>query len=255
MQYSFFPDRPEVPIDGWRAFALQYWSDFSHFGVWRSWLARLVWDQEAEGSNPFTPTIIDIFIKKRYEILFVMLNMSKEKILHIGTGGTIDGCVPEYPEIERLGAVFPDFYHVDKFVRSIFQVHADFESERVCKKDSREITDDDRMEIVKKIREAFQTGVRRFLITHGTYTMPETGIFIIQNLADEVREQVSVVLTGSMYPWSLIGSDAPMNLGAALSSLLNSKEALGVMISMHGKLFHPSKVRKDVEKLLFEETE
>ena len=26
-------------------------------GVWRSWLARLVWDQEVEGSSPFTPTI------------------------------------------------------------------------------------------------------------------------------------------------------------------------------------------------------
>ena len=25
-------------------------------GVWRSWLARLVWDQEVEGSSPFTPT-------------------------------------------------------------------------------------------------------------------------------------------------------------------------------------------------------
>jgi hypothetical protein len=27
------------------------------FGVWRSWLARLVWDQEAGGSSPLTPTI------------------------------------------------------------------------------------------------------------------------------------------------------------------------------------------------------
>ena len=27
------------------------------FGVWRSWLARAVWDREVEGSNPFTPTI------------------------------------------------------------------------------------------------------------------------------------------------------------------------------------------------------
>ena len=26
------------------------------FGVWRSWLARAVWDREVEGSSPFTPT-------------------------------------------------------------------------------------------------------------------------------------------------------------------------------------------------------
>ena len=25
-------------------------------GVWRSWLARAVWDREVEGSSPFTPT-------------------------------------------------------------------------------------------------------------------------------------------------------------------------------------------------------
>lgn len=29
-------------------------------GVWRSWLARLVWDQEVEGSSPFTPTTFGI---------------------------------------------------------------------------------------------------------------------------------------------------------------------------------------------------
>jgi hypothetical protein len=26
-------------------------------GVWRSWLARAVWDRQVEGSSPFTPTI------------------------------------------------------------------------------------------------------------------------------------------------------------------------------------------------------
>jgi hypothetical protein len=29
---------------------------FVHAGVWRSWLARAVWDREVEGSSPFTPT-------------------------------------------------------------------------------------------------------------------------------------------------------------------------------------------------------
>ncbi len=26
------------------------------FGVWRSWLAHLLWEQGVEGSSPFTPT-------------------------------------------------------------------------------------------------------------------------------------------------------------------------------------------------------
>ena len=32
-------------------------------GVWRSWLARVVWDDEAGGSSPLTPT------KKRVELM------------------------------------------------------------------------------------------------------------------------------------------------------------------------------------------
>ena len=28
----------------------------NNIGVWRSWLARAVWDREVEGSSPFTPT-------------------------------------------------------------------------------------------------------------------------------------------------------------------------------------------------------
>ena len=30
-------------------------------GVWRSWLARAVWDREVEGSSPFTPTTLILF--------------------------------------------------------------------------------------------------------------------------------------------------------------------------------------------------
>ena len=33
-----------------------YGLSLSSYGVWRSWLARAVWDREVEGSNPFTPT-------------------------------------------------------------------------------------------------------------------------------------------------------------------------------------------------------
>ena len=44
-----------------------------NIGVWRSWLARRVWDAEVEGSSPFTPTIY-------YQSLFT------EVILGISTG-------------------------------------------------------------------------------------------------------------------------------------------------------------------------
>ena len=30
------------------------------YGVWRSWLARVVWDDEVGGSSPLTPTILKL---------------------------------------------------------------------------------------------------------------------------------------------------------------------------------------------------
>ena len=42
----------------------------SHIGVWRSWLARAVWDREVGGSSPLTPTIQDFMgFEVRFERL------------------------------------------------------------------------------------------------------------------------------------------------------------------------------------------
>ena len=32
----------------------------AHFGVWRSLVARMIWDHEAAGSNPATPTSLRV---------------------------------------------------------------------------------------------------------------------------------------------------------------------------------------------------
>ena len=46
------------------------------FGVWRSWLARAVWDREVEGSNPFTPTIyIRKFTLKEVRLGLLLINL------------------------------------------------------------------------------------------------------------------------------------------------------------------------------------
>lgn len=49
-------------------------------GVWRSWLARAVWDREVEGSSPFTPTIETTSLSRGY-FLFrdVLIYLSVEK--------------------------------------------------------------------------------------------------------------------------------------------------------------------------------
>ena len=41
-------------------------------GVWRSWLARAVWDREVEGSSPFTPTTIETTKEPHHRGSFIL---------------------------------------------------------------------------------------------------------------------------------------------------------------------------------------
>lgn len=177
--------------------------------------------------------------------------MDKPKLLLLKTGGTIDGCVPEYVEIEQIANLFNDSVNFKKHVTQSFKAAVEFSEFEVCKKDSRQITQADRNIMVQVIEREYAQGTKLFLITHGTFTMSETGEFLMDKLPEDVLQNVSVVLTGAMYPWNVFGSDAPMNLGASISQLI-SGHANGVWICMHGKMFDPTKVSKDAEKRVFE---
>lgn len=173
-------------------------------------------------------------------------------IFHIKTGGTIGGCVPEYLELEQLSKLFSDPVDIDKYIVESLKIAAPLESKTVCHKDSREVTDADRKAIANLIVDQHKAGINKFLITHGTYTMPDTGKYLSGNLTPEVLKEVRIVITGSMYPWNIVGSDAPMNIGAAIYSLIED-ETPEVLIVIHGQSFDPEKVKKDAEKLLFSE--
>lgn len=175
-----------------------------------------------------------------------------ETIHHIKTGGTIGGCVNEYPEITTLGKMFPDMIDLDKYLTASLKMFAQYSEEVACHKDSREITDEDRARIVKMIEARYSEGAKKFLVTHGTFTMPETGKFLLEHLSKKVLDDSQIIITGSMFPWILMGSDAQLNLGAALGLLINSDESR-VAICMHAKLFDPLHVKKDAENLIFEE--
>lgn len=177
--------------------------------------------------------------------------MDKPKLLHIQTGGTINGCVPEYIEIEQIAGLFSDSINFKKHITQSFKAAVEYSEFEVCKKDSRDIADGDRNIIVQVIQREFAQGTKLFLVTHGTFTMAETGEFLLKNLPEDVLKGASIILTGSMYPWNVYGSDAPMNLGASISQLI-SGHATGVWLCMHGKLFDPRKTSKDVEQRVFE---
>lgn len=176
-----------------------------------------------------------------------------KKILHLSTGGTITGCESDYPAIAKLGHFFGDPIDIEKYLTQSMKMNAEYGGREVCKKDSRAITEDDRSILCKEIERANKMGVKCFLITHGTFTMPETGVFLLENLPEEVLTEVSVVLTGAMYPMNLVGGDGLLNLGASVATLINTEKPLGVVINMHAKNWDPRLIEKDAENLVFAE--
>jgi L-asparaginase len=164
-------------------------------------------------------------------------------------GGTIDSrSAPEMdgevvPLKESLVPHFLESLHLQ--IR--FGVHP------ICMKDSRAITDGDRQALFDAIQAA---GAKFNLVTHGTFTMPETARY----LDARVRGKV-VLLTGSMATMigttdergRLIPSDAQFNLGFAIAEAFHAED--GVYVAMNGKLFPAGNVRKNIQAGVFESLE
>ncbi len=85
------------------------------------------------------------------------------------------------------------------------------------------------------------------MITHGTDTMVDTA----QLLGDKIKDK-TIVLFGSMIPYSINNSDALFNLGAALSAVQDKTN--GVYIAMNGQVFDFDKVEKNKALGIFENT-
>ncbi|MFW5824001.1 MAG: asparaginase domain-containing protein [Marinobacter sp.] len=111
----------------------------------------------------------------------------------------------------------------------------------LLRKDSLELTDDDR----KRIRDAVVAcPEQRIIISHGTDTMPETA-----SALEDVAGR-TIVLFGAMQPARMRRSDAVFNLGFAMAaaSLLGE----GVYIAMNGEVFEAGRVRKNLSAGRFE---
>ncbi|HBL39139.1 TPA: asparaginase, partial [Candidatus Uhrbacteria bacterium] len=107
----------------------------------------------------------------------------------------------------------------------------------ICMKDSRALTKQDIQSMVKTIE---KSGAKRILITHGTYTMPDTARYIETNLK---RDDQTIIITGSMIPLEGFSpSDAGFNLGYAFSQVKILPP--GVYLSMNGRVFNAGEVMK-----------
>jgi len=87
---------------------------------------------------------------------------------------------------------------------------------------------------------------QHIIVTHGTDTMTVTADRLLQAKLDK-----TIVLTGAMVPYSISGSDALFNLGAAF--IAAQAEPAGVYVVMNGRVFPADRVRKDGGRGVFVE--
>jgi len=151
-----------------------------------------------------------------------------DPILILTTGGTIDkqyfDALSQYQITETI---------IDKLL-GIARVTHPYRIEEVVRKDSLELTDEDREHLVERVR---QSPSSRIIITHGTDTMTLTA----RSLATVTQK--TIVLVGALAPARFSESDAAFNLGMAFATVQTASP--GVYITMNGSVFHGDEVTKD----------
>jgi len=107
----------------------------------------------------------------------------------------------------------------------------------VVRKDSLDITDEDRQALAEAVGELDTAAV---VITHGTDTLTDTAEYLSRQQPARLK---TVVLTGALQPAAMILSDAALNLGTAL--MASQTLSPGVYVCMGGHALAASQVRKD----------
>ncbi len=152
------------------------------------------------------------------------------------TGGTIDKVYFDAMSTYQVGP--PNISSVFEELKLGFN----FSIESLMKKDSLEISKEDRAIIHKAVA---MDSADKILITHGTDTMVATA----KALADIPAK--TIVLTGALKPALFKTTDAVFNIGCAVAAVQTL--APGVYIAMNGCIFKHDQVRKNLEEGIFEE--
>jgi L-asparaginase len=152
----------------------------------------------------------------------------------ITAGGTI-----EKGYSERSGSVGNFKNKIEQYLRLLRLPDSAVNVVPLLNKDSLEMNDADRELILGTVK-ALCTETAPIVITHGTDTMVETGLFLKRSLPG-VR--IPVVLTGAMAPLGFEASDGLQNLTESLFAARVLSP--GIYIVMHNQAFPIDCVRKD----------
>ncbi len=157
------------------------------------------------------------------------------KVAILTTGGTFDKIYFDANSEYSIG---------EPCIKSILDegnVTSDLRIKSILKKDSLDITSEEREIIRKSVEECEE---EKIIIIHGTDTMVETAKHL-----ESIKDK-TIVLTGSMQPARFRKTDAIFNSGFALAATICLE--FGIYIAMNGKVFKSDNVRKNIDLGKFE---
>jgi len=148
--------------------------------------------------------------------------MIKSKITVINTGGTFNkiyNCINGKLEVPK------DNLALEEIIKYSYNI--DFDVKNIISKDSLDITDLDRKELVETIQKCQNDNI---IVIHGTDTMDLSAKFL-----DEKIKNKKIILTGAMFPVSINKVEATLNFASAIG-FLNAKVSNDIYIAMHGSV-------------------
>jgi L-asparaginase len=163
-----------------------------------------------------------------------MKPMAARAIYVLTTGGTMEKVYSE-----RTGSVANLDSKISRYLDLLRLPDCQLNVVPVMNKDSLEMTDADRVLILGMVRAILKENAP-IVITHGTDTMVETGLYLQRALP---QLETPIVLTGAMTPLGFEGSDGLQNLTESLLAVQLIRA--GVYVVMHNRVFPVDRVRKD----------
>jgi L-asparaginase len=150
------------------------------------------------------------------------------------TGGTMEKVYSE-----QTGSVANVDSKIDRYLRLLRLPDCQLNVVPVMNKDSLEMTDQDRLLILGMVRAVLKENAP-IVITHGTDTMVETGIYLQRSLREL---HMPIVLTGAMTPLGFEASDGLQNSTESLIAVQLLRP--GIYVVMHNHVYPVHRVRKD----------
>ncbi|OGE33514.1 hypothetical protein A3D83_00920 [Candidatus Daviesbacteria bacterium RIFCSPHIGHO2_02_FULL_41_10] len=164
------------------------------------------------------------------------MKTDKTLVHFILMGGTIDSRWNKRLDAIELNkeSAIPDYFED-------YQLLDDTTFTQVCMKDSRELTAEDRKNMLKTIEESPSKNI---IITHGRFTMPDSARYLKEHLK---RKDQTIVFTAATTPLIAFDfSDAPFNLGYAFAKTQHLPA--GIYVSLEGRSFTLEEVNEYIKQ-------